>query len=466
MTTVTDLDAESTGSAGPPPPRRAHWAVLRPLLLRLHFYAGILIAPFLLVAASTGTLYAASFQIEKAVYRHEVTTVAGAARLPVSQQVAAARAARPEGSVYAVRTGDLPEQTTQVLLDVPGMPESTRLAVFVDPYTAQVRGALPSYGSSGALPVRAWISDLHRRLHLGEPGRLYSELAASWLWVVALGGPALWLTRRRRRGSRARGLLMPERGARGLRRTLSWHGSAGLWLALGLLFLSATGLTWSKYAGENVTELRAALDWSTPSLSTTAGEHAQHTTTGAHAHLDTASDVGVDRVIQAAGQQGLSGALEVGWPAELGAAYVVKEIDTQWPQRLDQVAVAPATGQVTDVLRFEDYHLAAKLARWGIDAHMGVLFGLANQVVLAVVGLGLVFLVVYGYRMWWQRRPGRGFAAPYPRGGWRRVHRAVLVALIGCAVGVGVFLPLFGISLAAFLVLDVILGLRARTAVR
>ncbi|AZS76006.1 hypothetical protein DDE74_38645 [Streptomyces lydicus] len=36
--------------------RRTGWAALRPLVLRLHFYAGVLIAPFLLVAAVTGLL--------------------------------------------------------------------------------------------------------------------------------------------------------------------------------------------------------------------------------------------------------------------------------------------------------------------------------------------------------------------------------------------------------------------------
>ena len=29
--------------------------------------------------------------------------------------------------------------------------------------------------------------------------------------------------------------------------------------------------------------------------------------------------------------------------------------------------------------------IAAKLSRWGIDAHMGMLFGLVNQVLLLIV---------------------------------------------------------------------------------
>ncbi|TXK41399.1 PepSY domain-containing protein [Nonomuraea sp. C10] len=456
---MTSTDTRPTAGPDPSPSRASAWTALKPLILRLHFYAGILIAPFLLVAASTGLLYAASFQIEQVAHRHELTVPVGEQRLPLTQQVAAAQAARPDGKVTAVRTPEAADASTRVLMDVPGLPESTQLAVFVDPYTGQVRGTLDSYGGSGALPVRAWISHLHRHLHLGEPGRLYSELAASWLWVVALGGLTLWVTRRRG-ARRLRGLLAPDRSLPGARRRLSWHGSVGLWAVLGLLFLSATGLTWSTYAGENVGEVRTALGWTTPAVTTSSGDHAAHTGEGVHRHGGPA--VSVDQVARAGAGEGLSGPLEIVWPAEPGAPYVIKEIDKTVPQRLDQVAVDAGSGQVTAVLRFSDYNLAAKLTQWGIDGHMGLLFGLANQIVLMLLAAGAITLIVLGYRMWWQRRPTRGFGEPYPRGGWHRLGWAVLVPLILLVVAVGWFLPLMGLSLLAFLAVDVLLGLRAR----
>ncbi|TDC08339.1 PepSY domain-containing protein [Nonomuraea longispora] len=455
---MTSSDLSSAPATQPPAQRGATWAALRPLVLRLHFYAGMLVAPFLLIAATTGFLYAASVQIEKIVYRYELTAPAAQTRLPLAQQIEAARAARPDGKVSAVQPAAEAGSTTRVLLDVPGLAPSTRLAVFVDPHTAQVRGTLESYGSSGALPVRAWISNLHRHLHLGEPGRVYSELAASWLWVVALGGLLMWAGRRR---TRRRQLVLPERGVAGSRRLLSWHGSVGLWVVLGLFFLSATGLTWSTYAGANVGELRAALGWTTPEISTASGGHAGHAP-GDHQPA-AASAISADQVAQTARSEGLSGPLEIAWPAETGGPYVVKEIDNQWPVRLDQIAVDPATGQVTARLPFASYSPAAKLATWGIDAHMGLLFGLANQLLLMGVAAGLITLIVLGYRMWWRRRPTGGPAAPPARGAWRQVPRAALAPPALLAVGVCVFLPLMGISLAVFLVIDILLGRRART---
>ncbi|AIS01819.1 PepSY-associated TM helix domain-containing protein [Streptomyces glaucescens] len=440
----------STTSPAAPAASRG-WAPLRPLILRLHFYAGVLVAPFLLVAAVTGLLYAASFQAEKIVYADELTVSAGDTKLPVSEQVAAARRAHPEGTVTAVRPSPEADATTRVLLSgVPGVDPDHTLAVFVDPYTAKVEGALEQYGSTGALPLRTWIDELHRDLHLGEPGRLYSELAASWLWVIAAGGLVLWFSRRR--------ALRRLRGTTGRRRTLGLHGTVGAWAAAGFLFLSATGLTWSAYAGANIDELRTSLGGATPALAATAaGDHAEHGGTSP-GDRQAAPGAGLDEVLAAARAEGLTDPVEIQPPADASSAYVVKQVQRSWPGKQDSVAVDPATGEVLDVLRFADYPVLAKLTRWGIDLHSGVLFGLVNQIALMLLAASLILLVLWGYRMWWQRGRGSAFGRPIPRGAWAEVPPQILVPLLAAVAAVGYFVPLLGIPLAAFLAVDVVLG--------
>ncbi|MFF3556745.1 PepSY-associated TM helix domain-containing protein [Streptomyces tsukubensis] len=447
------------------------WSRLRPLVLRIHFYAGLLIAPLLLIAAVSGLLYALSYPAEKIVYRQELTVPAGdryEGPMPLADQIAAARNVRPDGTVTAVwpATGD--RDTTRVLMDAPGTPEGTSLAVFVNPHTGEIRGELPSYGSSGALPLRTWLDGLHRDLRLGEFGRNYSELAASWLWVVALGGLALWLGRRR---ASRRALFVPERGAKGRRRTLSWHGTVGLWAVVGLVALSATGLTWSRYAGENIGAVQDQLGGATPSVSASldgssgGGEHANHGgggTGGAH----QGADVGIDRALESARAAGIDGQLSITLPGE-GTGYLIKETDATFPVHLDSVAVNPADGKVIDELRFSDYPLLAKLTRFGIDAHMGVLFGLVNQLVLAALALALILVIFWGYRMWWLRRPTKGrspVGRPVPRGAWRKVPPLALLVLAAATVVIGWFVPLLGISLLVFLAVD--LALAAVTRIR
>ncbi|OKK08234.1 peptidase [Streptomyces sp. CB03234] len=462
------------GTAPSPTEGRSTWGALRPLFLRIHFYAGLLIAPLLLVAATSGLLYALSFQAEKVLYRHELQVPVGDRVLPLSEQVDAAREAHPDGTVTAVWPSSEDGATTRVLMSSPTVEEGKSLAVFVDPYTAEVRGDLPSYGSSGALPLRTWLSEFHANLQLGELGRNYSEMAASWMWVVALGGLALWIGRKR---TAKRALVLPERGPTSRRRTLSWHGSVGLWAVTGLVILSATGLTWSRYAGENIDAVQSQLGGATPTVSATLDGAAADGGTGHEGHgtahhtapAPTGPDVGIDKAVEAARGAGVAGRIAVTLPAE-GKGYVVKETDTQFPVHLDSVAVDPADGTVIDELRFADYPVLAKLTRFGIDAHMGVLFGLANQLVLAVLMVALILLIVWGYRMWWLRRPTQerklSAGRPMPRGAWRKVPVTLLLPLAAATALVGWFVPMLGVSLLVFLAVDVTLGLVARARAR
>ncbi|WP_329065717.1 PepSY-associated TM helix domain-containing protein [Amycolatopsis sp. NBC_01480] len=421
---------------------RSGWAVIRPLLLRLHFYAGVFIGPFLLVAAVTGLAYVWAPQVEQAVYDHELHVPAAAGTVSLDQQAATAKALVPGGTLTGVRPGPAPTDSTQVIFTRPGLEPSYHWTVFVDPHTGDVRGQLETYGSGQALPLRGWIDVLHRSLHLGDFGRLYTELAASWLWVVVLAGLALWFGRRRRKRAAA------SRRAR----LLSWHGRTGLVLAIGLLFLSATGLTWSQYAGSSITELRTQLNWTTPSVP-------------AAVPVSSGRDIGFEGVREATVRAGLTGPVEVRPPAAPGKAYVVAQVGRTWPVRADSMAVDPSTGTITGTLRFADYNLAAKLSTWGIDTHMGFLFGIWNQIVLTLLAVALIAVIVWGYRMWWLRRPARGAARagrPPARGTWRRIPGRVLAPVLVVVAVIGYYLPLFGLSLLGFLILDGLLEMRRR----
>lgn len=445
--TETDEPQKPVAKPGVPTKGRAS---LRPLVLRLHFYAGVLVAPFLLVAALTGGLYAASFSVEKFVYADQMTVAkVGDEKLPISEQVAAARKAHPEGTIASVRPSPEDDATTRVMLSgVEGIDETNTLAVFVDPYTAQVRGALEQYGSTGALPVRTWIDKFHANLQLGETGRLYSELAASWLWVISGGGLVLWFSRRRAQRK--------VRGTTGRRRTLGLHGTVGVWAAAGFFFLSATGLTWSTYAGANIDVLRTELHQATPAISAAAGDHGGHG--GGSADGGAAPEGDLDKILAAARAEGLGDPVEIVPPADASSTFVVKQVQRSWPTKQDAVAVDPATAEVTDSLRFADFPILAKLSRWGIDAHTGVLFGLANQLLLMALAASLVVLILWGYRMWWQRGRASSFGRPIPRGAWQQVPPHLLVPALAVIAVLGYFVPLLGIPLAVFIVVDMVLG--------
>ena len=94
----------------------------------------------------------------------------------------------------------------------------------------------------------------------------------------------------------------------------------------------------------------------------------------------------------------------------------------------------------------------AKLTRWGVDFHMGILFGLVNQLLLVAFGPALCVLIVWGYRMWWMRRPAQSTADPLQTlcqcwlalPGWGKAVTVVVSVLLGLA------LPVMGVSRAVY----------------
>jgi uncharacterized iron-regulated membrane protein len=437
--TITPLDPQT----GPPTARGSTWALLRPVVLRVHFFAGVLVAPFLAVLCVTGLLYVFSPQLSDLVYQDRFfVNELGSTPRPLADQVAAALAVTPGASLSAVEPATAPDRTTKVALSLPGLAEGETRAIYVNPYTAEVQGSLTFAHSEP--PLQATLRNLHGDLLLGDVGRLYSEFAASWLPVLVIGGLLLWWSQRRGK-RRVRALLLPPMGVRpGRGRIRGWHGSVGVALTVALLFISVTGLTWSQYAGGRFESIITALDGRTTKLAADPVE-------------GTGQPVSVDQVLASARAAGLSGPVTITAPDKPGAPYTVAESSPSWPIQRDQVAIHPYTGQVNEQVNWSDNPPLAKLTTIGIRAHTGTLFGLVNQFALAAMALGLLAMLFWGYRMWWLRRPTRATAttgAPAPRGGLAKLPRPVLLVIVVATAGLAWLIPVLGITLLLFLAAD------------
>ena len=168
------------------------------------------------------------------------------------------------------------------------------------------------------------------------------------------------------------------------------------WLLLvGMLLFSVTGLTWSQWAGGNVDKLRAAFNWLTPQVNMQLSgaemvldPHAEH-----HAGMSMPMAMEMhmelgqfDDVLHLAQRSGIdANKLEIRPAKSADKAWTVTEIDRGWPTQVDAVAIDAANMRVVDHIRFADFPLMAKLTRWGVDFHMGLLFGLVNQILLIIL---------------------------------------------------------------------------------
>jgi uncharacterized iron-regulated membrane protein len=143
------------------------------------------------------------------------------------------------------------------------------------------------------------------------------------------------------------------------------------------------------------------------------------------------------------------------------SAWVVSEVDRSWPTQVDTLAINPHSMKVTSRADFADFPLVAKLIRWGVDGHIGILFGLPNQLILIVFGTSLCFMIVWGYRMWWLKRPAAGAIPRTVMQAWARMGASSKIILLILALVFGYSLPLMGVSLVIFVLIDL---LRSRLA--
>lgn len=430
----------------------------RDFFVLLHRYAGLFIAPFIFIAALTGLLYVLTPQLEQYVYREVLYSQPDGHRAgTLTQQIQVAQAQLPPtAQIVAVRPAPTPHDTTRVMYS-DQTHQINNQAVFVDPNTLAVKGELGVYGTSGILPLRTQLDRLHRDLLLGEWGRIYSELAASWMGLLALSGLYHWMIRRKNTS----GVVSGTRA-----QLLKWHRWIGLILLPLLLFFSITGLTWSNWAGSNILSLRQALGWQTPSLNTAlSGQTATDAHAAHHEHhqgmvmqmhsMISAHDF--ELALKLARSEGISAnKIQIRPPAAPNQAWIVEEIDRGWPTQVDSVAIDLQQQRVIDHVDFERFPLVAKLTRWGVDAHMGVLFGWPNQLLLVLFAVGLCAAILMAYRAWWKTSNFKQSTIMFSQHTltiWQKGSMSQRIGLILLLGVTGLCLPIFGLSILVALVL-------------
>jgi uncharacterized iron-regulated membrane protein len=429
---------------------------------RWHFYAGLLVLPFLIILSITGGLYLFKDEIDGLVHadlkRVEVqgtsTTVAPSAI------VAAALAAYP-GTAIKFTGPPTPASSTEVTVK-PVSGET--LAVYVNPYDGRVLGSLPDRGT-----VMWTIRTLHSLKYFGTVTRAFIEIAAGWSILLVGTGIYLWWPRKQTGG------VVSVRGTPSKR--VFWrdtHAVTGVFVGFFIVFLAITGMPWSNVWGGKVNEwangqnfgypagVRVAVPMSDEHLghvspTTWSLEQAQFPESGGHAH--GAEPIGLDKAVGIFDVMGLHRGYTVAIPVSSKGVYSASvypdDLSQQRVVHLDQYSGKPLID-----MSYADYGPLGKWLEFGINVHMGQQFGLANQLVLLAVCVAIVVLAVSAGVMWWKRRPSGLLGVP-PAPLNRRVFRGLIAILV---IG-GIVFPLVGVSLLVMLALDWLLsGKRARAA--
>lgn len=414
---------------------------------RWHFYAGMLCVPLVLWLAVTGTIYTWRPQIEAWLDRPYQHLVPHGPIASPDAQIGAALAAVPGAALHKYQLPAAPDDAVQVIVGKNG--KETR--VWVDPTTTRV---LKVEGEEQR-PMRL-IFHLHGELLAGPAGSVLVETAACWAIVMLLTGLYLWWPRG---GRGLAGVLYPR--LRGGKRVF-WrdiHAVAGIWVSFAALFLIVTGLPWAQAWGSYLREIRQVtgttdgpIEWTiggrNPALADDPmlGDHAEHRgMTMKHAAPKPGE---LARVIAAVRPLHIAGPVLIAPPIAGKAGWTATSDADDRPLRSEAV-IDGATGEVLATKRFDQRHWIDRAVGYGIAIHEGAFFGLANQLLGTLTAMLLAMLSVSGVVMWWRRRPKGLLGAPIPLG--RPRFGGVLIAAI---VALGLYLPMFGATLIAVLLVD------------
>jgi uncharacterized iron-regulated membrane protein len=138
-------------------------------------------------------------------------------------------------------------------------------------------------------------------------------------------------------------------------------------------------------------------------------------------------------------------------PSQGSTGWSAKSMTPNRPQRVD-LTIDGATGEIKDRKDFSSKPLIDRIVGTGIAAHEGQLFGWPNQLLGLLTAMGLVLLSLSSVVMWWKRREPGELGAPNPAAKARFSFGLLLIVLF-----LGIYLPLFGISLVAMLILEKLL---------
>jgi uncharacterized iron-regulated membrane protein len=491
-------------SAGPEPTdaaEAARGAELRaerkPRLFRVvwrwHFYAGLLVIPIVVILALSGIVYLFKPQIDSVFYGNVRNVDAGGATRSYGAQLAAVKAALPGASVTSVAPPPNSRRSTQFGVTTKAGRDWT---VFVDPYTAKVLGHRDNrrYLPSIALDIHGSLLTSRFMDEDGTWGDRLIELATSWAVVLVITGMYLWWPRGRRRSLRQ--ALKPRLRARSARvRWRDVHAVTGVAFSLVFLFFLLTGLAWSGVWGAKYNEIATKVGssyppgtfdgvpsktvadvvkggkpaWAVSRLpvppseggAAVGGGRPGHTGHNDHAQLRTirwnpARGAPLDAVVARAQQMGMPPGTSITFPADRTSSYAVSifpdnDVEPNQNALKERFAfVDQYTARPVGDFRYSQFGAMAQATDFGVALHEGRQFGIWSQLFALFATLALLLSCATAIVMWRKRRP-QGIGAPR-----RAPNRKLGAGVVAITLGLGVFMPLLGISIVALLVFDVV----------
>ena len=226
---------------------------------RWHFYAGLYVAPFLMLLACTGLVMLARDSIDRLQLGDLLTNTSGGRPVSHQARLDAARTAFPNATLVRYQPGRDATDATRVTATIDERPQT----IFVDATTGAVRGVVED---RRRIYVMAHL--LHGTLLLGNLGDGLIEIAASLGILLIVSGLYLWFPK----GTS----FWQSFRISGATPRLVWrdvHKLTGVILAPVLALQLIAGLAWTEVWGGRFVQTWSTLAATTAAPGQSAGAH-------------------------------------------------------------------------------------------------------------------------------------------------------------------------------------------------
>jgi uncharacterized iron-regulated membrane protein len=349
---------------------------LRPLIVQIHLWLGLIAGAFIAVLAITGSIMAFETELERALHPHRSYVTPQGQRLSLAQIAAAVQRAYPNDTIGAFVVATRPNFSYEVGLQ--------RADVFVNPYTGEILGEQTAPD---------WLNTVHQlHTHLllprrpGDVGGKITSGAAVVLLLMLLSGLYLWWPLKRVR--------VTWRGAAARMTWFDIHNVTGILALLFLLALTTTGLV---VGFESVT---------TPLFYKMTGSQATPRPNLRVAPVPGATPIAPDSALVLA-RAALPGTapFEINVPGP-GEAYVVRarHPEDRTPGGRSLVVLNPYTGSILFAEGSRGAPAGTRLVTANRAIHTGDILGIPGKILVSLASLAALAQVLTGLTMWLKRR--------------------------------------------------------------
>lgn len=423
---------------------------------RWHFYAGLLVIPFLLMLALSGLLMLISKPVELLLYKELTTVQPTGAPLSATALLSTVRSNYPNKAVTLYLPPSTAEQAARFSVTDASSGHAGHNApsttVYLDPYRGKILGTLEP-----GKTLYARLENFHGTLLLGDFGDSVIEIVAGLAVLMVVTGLYLawpgngW----QRPGSQQ---PVPDR-----EKWRKLHRLLGLIIAIPLLFFLVSGLAWTNVWGGKFVQAWSSL----PGTDYVAGQseqtHESMQSVGINpipwaleqtpmpASKTGKRDFELDELVAFVQTQGFSH-YRVHLPQgdagvwTVSATTIAGDLTNPLDERI--LHIDQSSGHVLAELTFADYPAMGKAMAAFIPLHQGDL-GLWNWLLNCALLVTVIVLVATGIALWWKRRP-RQVLMLTPPASLPSISRKVvaLMLVVACCF------PLSAATLALIIIAD------------